>query len=129
MQIFIREDITACEDIGPGLVSYCDAGDIYCDNQGNDTTVHGSYFGTYDDDVVNFIVSRYSEAGSTTTSGAAPTSSTGTPTGTMASTTGTGTPTGTGAGQPEETDSGAGSMKIGVLSLVSIGLATVWQVL
>jgi hypothetical protein len=109
-------------------VSYCDAGDIYCDSEGDEGDVHGEYFERYNDDVVNFIASRYTEAvrSATTTSGA----TTPTPTGTETSSTGTETPTATGEDQPEETDSGAGrSVGAGILGLMSVGLVTIWQVL
>lgn len=62
MQIFDRDDIEACEALGSGLVSYCDAGDIYCDGaheNRRDMSVHGEYFEKYHDEVLDFIMSRY----------------------------------------------------------------------
>lgn len=40
-------------------MSYCDAGDVYCDGGGDNRTVHGLYIDRYADDVVKFIVDRY----------------------------------------------------------------------
>lgn len=62
LQIFDREDVAACEALGSALVSYCDAGDIYCDgghDNRRDLSVHGEYFEKYHDEVLDFIVSRY----------------------------------------------------------------------
>lgn len=62
LQIFDRENIAACESLGSALVSYCDAGDIYCDgghDNRRDLSVHGEYFEKYHDEVLDFIVSRY----------------------------------------------------------------------
>jgi hypothetical protein len=62
LQIFDREGIAACEALGSALVSYCDAGDIYCDSSHDnrrDLSVHGEYFEKYHDEVLDFITSRY----------------------------------------------------------------------
>jgi acetylxylan esterase len=66
-QLFDRDDISACEALGPALVSYCDTGDIYCnrgrDGERDDLDVHGEYFEIYDEEVLDFVLSRY-EGGS-----------------------------------------------------------------
>ncbi|KAL0935959.1 Acetylxylan esterase 1 [Colletotrichum truncatum] len=76
--LFPRENITACEQYAPKIESWCDTGDIYCD-LGNDTTVHGSYFKTYTEDAVKFVVSQFNASKTNATS------PTGTPTATPSS--------------------------------------------
>ncbi|KAK3399573.1 cutinase-domain-containing protein [Sordaria brevicollis] len=57
-QIFPRENMTSCLPFGDKIASWCDTGDVYCDF-GNDTTVHGGYFGNYTMETVNWIVEKY----------------------------------------------------------------------
>ncbi|KAH7131467.1 cutinase-domain-containing protein [Dactylonectria estremocensis] len=77
--IFARDNVTFCEENYADLMrSYCDTGDTYCDS-GDVRTVHGSYFATYADDVVDFVVDRYEALKeSATTSAAATTATTAT---------------------------------------------------
>ncbi|KFA52401.1 hypothetical protein S40293_05985 [Stachybotrys chartarum IBT 40293] len=56
--IFIRQNITICEEYESRIVSYCDTGDSYCD-AGGDREVHGSYTEGYGDEVEDFVVGRY----------------------------------------------------------------------
>ncbi|KAK7429334.1 hypothetical protein QQZ08_004146 [Neonectria magnoliae] len=79
--IFARDNVTFCEEnYGDILRSFCDTGDTYCD-RGNDTDVHGSYFTTYDEEVVDFVVERYEAlkdaAGTATTTATTPASTSG----------------------------------------------------
>jgi acetylxylan esterase len=60
-KFFNRNNTTACQPYAPKMRSYCDEGDIYCD-QGQDRQVHSSYFTTYRKDAVNFIWMRYNES-------------------------------------------------------------------
>ncbi|GKT54540.1 acetylxylan esterase 2 [Colletotrichum tofieldiae] len=69
--LFPRENITACEAYASKIESYCDTGDIYCDI-GNNTSVHGSYFGNYTDDAVEFIAAQFN-ASKNSANGTAPT--------------------------------------------------------
>ncbi|KAH7127597.1 cutinase-domain-containing protein [Dactylonectria macrodidyma] len=77
--IFARDNVTFCEENYSDIMrSYCDTGDTYCD-AGEVRTVHGSYFTTYGDAVVDFVVERYeSLKESATTSAAASTVATAT---------------------------------------------------
>lgn len=61
MQVFPREDTAGCEKYDDILISFCDTGDVYCDS-GDESGVHGSYFKTYKDDVVKYIVDKYEAA-------------------------------------------------------------------
>ncbi|KDN65595.1 putative cutinase [Colletotrichum sublineola] len=71
-QLFPRENVTACESYAPKIESYCDKGDIYCD-VGNDTTVHGSYFGNYTNVAVDFIVAQFNATKKPSANGTSPT--------------------------------------------------------
>lgn len=75
--IFPRDDVDACEDLGDRIVSYCDTGDVYCDNgEEKDRDVHGEYIERYGDEVVDYIVKRYeSDTGETVGGGSSTTSS------------------------------------------------------
>ncbi|KAK1970919.1 cutinase [Colletotrichum sublineola] len=70
--LFPRENVTACESYAPKIESYCDKGDIYCD-VGNDTTVHGSYFGNYTNVAVDFIVAQFNATKKPSANGTSPT--------------------------------------------------------
>ncbi|GKT48266.1 acetylxylan esterase 2 [Colletotrichum spaethianum] len=69
--LFPRENITACKAYASKIESFCDTGDIYCDD-GNNTGVHGSYFVNYTDDAVEFIVAQFN-ASKHSANGTAPT--------------------------------------------------------
>ncbi|KAH6880091.1 Alpha/Beta hydrolase protein [Thelonectria olida] len=57
--IFARNNVTFCEEhYGDLMRSFCDTGDRYCD-EGDDSTVHGSYFQKYGKTVVDFVVQQY----------------------------------------------------------------------
>lgn len=62
-QVLKRDNATVrvCETYSDRLVSYCDAGDVFCD-AGGDRKVHGSYIGRYGDDALKFIADRYGKA-------------------------------------------------------------------
>ncbi|KAF7551832.1 hypothetical protein G7Z17_g4765 [Cylindrodendrum hubeiense] len=65
--IFARDNVTFCEEnYGDILRSFCDTGDVYCDD-GDDSEVHGSYFNSYASDVVDFVVERYEKLDKSTT--------------------------------------------------------------
>ncbi|KAM0343426.1 hypothetical protein ACHAPU_008607 [Fusarium lateritium] len=84
--IFKRNDTKLCEDNYSKIIrSYCDTGDVYCD-QGNNTETHGGYFEKYGSEVADFVVKQYksAESESKTTS----TSATATATETTGSATG-----------------------------------------
>ncbi|KPM35578.1 hypothetical protein AK830_g10991 [Neonectria ditissima] len=78
--VFARDNVTFCEEnYGDILRSFCDTGDTYCD-RGNDTGVHGSYFTTYDKEVVDFVVERYEalkKSSTATTTATTPASTSG----------------------------------------------------
>ncbi|KAH7625332.1 cutinase-domain-containing protein [Sordaria sp. MPI-SDFR-AT-0083] len=59
--IFPRENMTSCLPLADRIASWCDTGDVYCDN-GQDSTVHGGYFGNYTTETVNWIVEKYNAA-------------------------------------------------------------------
>ncbi|CAI6092236.1 unnamed protein product [Clonostachys chloroleuca] len=79
--------VKRCESLGDSLRSYCDTGDTYCD-LGNVTGVHTSYFKRYTDETVDFVVSRYQNAGNQSSPTTSPTGSTTTGVGSSASATG-----------------------------------------
>ncbi|VUC37992.1 unnamed protein product [Clonostachys rosea] len=76
-----------CEGFGDTLRSYCDTGDTYCD-LGNVTGVHTSYFRTYTNETVDFVVSRYQAASDSSSTTTSPTGSATTGVGGSASATG-----------------------------------------
>ncbi|CAG9985618.1 unnamed protein product [Clonostachys byssicola] len=82
-----RDAVKRCESLGDSLRSYCDAGDTYCD-LGNVTGVHTSYFKRYTDETVDFVVSRYQNAGDQSSTTISPTGSATTGVGGSASATG-----------------------------------------
>lgn len=53
--------MTSCLPLADRIASWCDTGDVYCDN-GQDSTVHGGYFGNYTTETVNWIVEKYNAA-------------------------------------------------------------------
>lgn len=53
--------MTSCRPLADRIASWCDTGDVYCDN-GQDSTVHGGYFGNYTTETVNWIVEKYDAA-------------------------------------------------------------------
>ncbi|KAH8889472.1 cutinase-domain-containing protein [Thozetella sp. PMI_491] len=116
--IFSRKNTTICDEYDDFTASWCDTGDPYCDH-GNSPTVHGSYIGTYGNDIVQFIVDKYGKSSSQ--NGSERTTSTTTIT--SASQTSTGAPTSTSSAKPNS----ATSL---VLSLNALpGLATLLAVL
>jgi hypothetical protein len=77
--LFPRVDQDECERLGDRLRSYCDEGDVYCELSGpRDEDVHGSYIRRYGEEVVDFVVERFSAAASST--GASTSASTPAPT-------------------------------------------------
>ncbi|KND87502.1 Acetylxylan esterase 2 [Tolypocladium ophioglossoides CBS 100239] len=57
--------VAACTRYADRLVSYCDTGDVYFD-AGQDKKVHSSYVQKYGDDIVEYVVAKYSGAGNAT---------------------------------------------------------------
>ncbi|CAG9944756.1 unnamed protein product [Clonostachys rosea f. rosea IK726] len=82
-----RDAVKRCESLGDSLRSYCDTGDTYCD-LGNVTGVHTSYFQRYTDETVDFVVSRYQNAGNQSSPTTSPTGPSTTGVGGSASATG-----------------------------------------
>ncbi|KAF6838382.1 acetylxylan esterase 2 (cutinase) [Colletotrichum plurivorum] len=56
--LYPREDINMCQQFASKIESWCDTGDLYCDN-GNMTGIHRSYFSKYTPDAVEFVFSRF----------------------------------------------------------------------
>lgn len=65
MQIFARNNVTACEPFASKMRSWCDANDLYCDS-GNSSRVHGSYFNNtaYLADATSFVISQFNQVDS-----------------------------------------------------------------
>ncbi len=58
VQIFARQNASACGVYSSKMRSWCDTGDPFCDS-GNLSKVHTSYFFNYTTDAVNFVVSKF----------------------------------------------------------------------
>lgn len=59
--MFPRVDNAGCAPYGPGMRSWCDANDQYCD-RGNIRAVHHGYFAKYTDDAAAWVLSRFNDA-------------------------------------------------------------------
>ncbi|TDZ37459.1 Acetylxylan esterase 2 [Colletotrichum spinosum] len=72
--LFPRTNFTACQAYTPKIASWCDLGDRYCDASGNQTNnvTHGSYFGNYTEDAVDFIVAQFNASKANGTSPTTP---------------------------------------------------------
>ncbi|KAF6811846.1 Acetylxylan esterase 1 [Colletotrichum musicola] len=57
-QLYPRGDIKMCQQYASKIESWCDTGDLYCDN-GNTPGIHRSYFSKYTPDAVEFVFSRF----------------------------------------------------------------------
>ncbi|KAM4067038.1 cutinase domain-containing protein [Hirsutella rhossiliensis] len=113
--VFERNNATVrvCETYSDRMVSYCDTGDVFCDN-GQDKKVHSSYIKRYGDDALKFIVDRYNKAAKSTggtnlTSSSTASGGTATAAPTASSTGSTGASGGSSAATPAATGAGGGN--------------------
>lgn len=59
-QFFPRQNNAGCDPVAHRMVSYCNAGDFFCDSGGN-LTVHLEYVQTNGAEAVQFVVDRWRE--------------------------------------------------------------------
>jgi acetylxylan esterase len=61
--IFDRKDISGCEAFSDRIISYCDAGDVYCDAGADETdrAIHSLYVERYGEDAADFVVDHWDD--------------------------------------------------------------------
>ncbi len=109
VQIFARQNASACGVYSSKMRSWCDTGDPFCDS-GNLSKVHTSYFFNYTTDAVNFVVSKFN---ATQASG-------GNGNSTSKTTTAASSPSPTGNGVPRISPDLVGWMAIGMAVMVAV---------
>ncbi|ATY65665.1 acetylxylan esterase precursor [Cordyceps militaris] len=129
--LFVRNGIGACANFTNKIVSYCDAGDVYCSG-GNNRSVHGLYLVNYPKQMMQFVIDGYNNAtGSSVGGGNSTTTATATTTAGPTSSGSRTSPTSSTSASATATNnkSGAAGMSTSLMYVVPAALVAAAQML